>query len=282
MTALENPPFPGGCPGPAVATTVAGAASRRLKDVIDGPVRGATVRAAFPSAVYLDTGSGVVAVVARDGLRLPISVLVTATSNRSPFAAVRAGDPATVGGGRLCARELEVTVGRWWNPPRPPALVRPEHLPARAARLARLLSARRRTLCYPVAMRLNRLGGALRGRHNTEDAPAALVGLGEGLTPAGDDVLAGVLLALRHLGRPECADLLWASISDEVPRRTTALSAALLAAAAAGDALPQVVDLLAALAGHRPVEPALDRLLAVGSTSGSDIAHGLLAGATGP
>jgi hypothetical protein len=265
-----------------VHSVLGGAASRRLKDIIDGPVRTAMVRAAFPTAVYLDTGKGVVAVVARDGLRLPISVIVAATSSRAPFAGASPGDPATVGAGRIRTKNLEVTVGRWWTPPRPPALVRPEHLPARAARLARILQARRRTLADPVASRLCRLGSALRARRPFDTDPAALVGLGEGLTPAGDDVLVGVLLALRHLGRPGCAAHLWASIADQVPRRTTALSATLLAAAAAGDAAPQVIEVLSALAGHRALEPALDRLLAVGATSGSGIAHGLLAGATGP
>lgn len=277
--------MPAVCPAdrePPTATSLGGAASHRLRAVVDGPPRSAMVRAAFPSAVYLDTGKGVVAVVAVDGLRLPISVIVAATSSTAPFAGVRPGDPATVGGGRVCAGDLEVTIGRWWTPQHPPALVRPEHLPARAARLARILQARRRVLSDAVAGRLGRLSCQLRARRPVGVAPASLIGLGEGLTPAGDDVLAGVLLALRYLGRPACATDLWASIAEQVPRRTTALSATLLATAAEGEALPQVIELLAALAGHRPLEPALDRLLAVGSTSGSDIAHGLLAGATGP
>lgn len=284
MTAVETSTSaaPSAEPGVPTATAIGGAASRRLKGIVDGPVRSAMIRAAFPSAVYLDTGKGVVAVVAIDGLRLPISVVVAATSSTGPFAGVLPGDPATVGGGRVSAGDLEVTIGRWWTPQRPPALVRPEHLPARAARLARILQARRRVLSDAVAGGLSRLGSSLRARRQVGADPAALVGLGEGLTPSGDDVLVGVLLALRYLGRPECADEIWASIAEHVPRRTTALSATLLASAAEGDAAPQVIELLAALAGHRPLEPALDRLLAVGSTSGAGIAHGLLAGATGP
>lgn len=267
---------------PGAPTVIGGAASRRLKGIVGGGVRMAMVRAAFPSAVYLDTGKGVVAVVAIDGLRLPISVVVAATSSTGPFAGVFPGDPATVGAGQICTGNLTVTVGRWWTPLRPPALVRPEHLPARAARLARILQSRRRVLSDEMESRLGILSSALRARQQLGDAPASLVGLGDGLTPAGDDVLAGILLALRHLGRPACAGRLWASIAESVPRRTTALSATLLASAAEGDSVPQVIDLLAALAGHRPLEPVLDRLLAVGSTSGADIAHGLLAGATGP
>jgi len=247
-----------------------GAASRRLEQLLTGPLRPAQVRAVFPSAVYLDTGDAVVALVTRDAVRLPIAVVLPATVADRPFAGVTVGAPATVGGGYA----FDVAVHRWWTPRRPPALVRPEHLPQRASRLARALLARRRFLSPEVASGLARL---------TQDAGAdralALVGLGAGLTPAGDDVLGGVLLATRHLGRPSTADRLWAVLAPSVRERTTALSAALLAAAADGDAVGPAVGVLAALAGHAALEPALDRLLAVGASSGSDLAHGLLAGA---
>jgi hypothetical protein len=58
--------------------------------------------------------------------------------------------------------------------------------------------------------------------------------------------------------------------------RTTTLSADLLRHAGAGRAAPPVLDLLDALAGSRPVAPALAGLLAVGSTSGHDTATGVL------
>lgn len=281
MAAVETPTVTVPVKG-AVRVALGGAASTRLTGIVDGPVRSAMVRAAFPTVVYLDTGKGVLALAAVDGLRLPISVVVATLSSSGPFSGITLGEAATVGGGGVRIGELDVRVGRWWAPPRPPALVRPEHLPDRAARLARILRARRRVLSGAVAAQLATIGDCLRVRQPVGTAAAALVGLGEGLTPAGDDVLAGVLLALRYLGRPSCADDLWASVAELVPRRSTALSATLLACAADGDAMPQVVELLAALAGHRPLEPALDRLLAVGSTSGAGLAHGVLAGATGP
>ncbi|MGB9376163.1 MAG: DUF2877 domain-containing protein [Mycobacteriales bacterium] len=282
MTAVQIP-APAVPPADARPPLALGAAtSQRLGEIVNGPVRTALVRAAFPSAVYLDSGRGMLAVVSVDGLRLPISMVVPASSATAPFSEVSAGDGATVGAGRVRAGGLELSVARWWAPLRPPALVRPEHLPARAARLARILQARRRTLSDAVGARLAGVASSVRSRRQFGAVPASLVGLGDGLTPAGDDVLAGLLLSLRYLGRPACADLLWAAIAESVPRRTTALSGALLSCAAAGDTVPQVIHVLSALAGHRPLEPALDRLLAIGSTSGSAIAHGLLAGATGP
>ncbi len=278
MTPLRNPQAP---PSQAVSggrDVVGGAASRRLEPLLTGPVRQAELRGVCPSALYVQTSGEVAAVVARDAVRLPISIVLAASTASLPFAGLSAGQFAWVGGGRVCAGDLEVRVGRWWNPRQAPALVRPEHLASRTARLARILRARRRSLSPAVAGRAGRLADALDGRHPVSTG-VDLIGLGEGLTPSGDDVLSGVLLALRHLGRPDCADRLWAAVAGEVRSRTTALSATLLAAAADGDAVPEAVDVLAGLAGHRPLEPAVDRLLAVGATSGSDVAHGLLVGA---
>jgi hypothetical protein len=220
----------------------------------------------------------VVSIVARDAVRLPIAVVVAAPASARPFDGLTNGQPAMIGDGRVTAGNVRISVGCWWTPQRAPGLVRPEHLPARAARLARALQARRRPLAPVIADRLGRLTRARVCGDHPEAGARSLVGFGGGLTPTGDDILAGILLALRQLGRPASADRLWASICDIVPKRTTALSGTLLAAAAAGDAIPSAVAVLAALSGHRPVEPAVDRLVAVGANSGADLAHGLLAG----
>lgn len=92
-------------------------------------------------------------------------------------------------------------------------------------------------------------------------AAARLAGLGPGLTPAGDDMLTGVLFALWvwYPSRP----IMTAVIAHAVPRTTT-LSAAFLHAAADGEAAEPWHDLVA---GH---PDAVRRLLAVGHTSGRD------------
>jgi hypothetical protein len=102
-------------------------------------------------------------------------------------------------------------------------------------------------------------------------APESVVGLGPGLTPSGDDVLAGYLLACRAFGAPV------PSLPDL--GRTTALSGALLRYAERGVCIPQLAAVLAALGGDSPVEDALDALLAVGATSGAALAAGVLRGA---
>ena len=109
-------------------------------------------------------------------------------------------------------------------------------------------------------------------------AVARLVGRGAGLTPSGDDALAGALLVAHALGTGT-------ALAEAVRARvgaTTAVSAALLAAAADGYAARPVVTLVdAAVAGDQAaVARALPAVLAIGHTSGADTVvgiHGALA-----
>jgi hypothetical protein len=62
----------------------------------------------------------------------------------------------------------------------------------------------------------------------------ALIGLGPGLTPSGDDLLGGALVALHLLDRPDLAEALWHGIGGALETGTNAISRAHLAAAARG------------------------------------------------
>jgi Protein of unknown function (DUF2877) len=122
--------------------------------------------------------------------------------------------------------------------------------------------------------------GDLRG------ATAELGGLGPGLTPAGDDVLAGILLAARARFGPALEPALLAAATS-VP--TTDLSGAFLHWAARGQHVASAHDLLnAAAQGDRSAASAAARTLAAfGSSSGLALACGLRIGlgllsATGP
>jgi hypothetical protein len=88
------------------------------------------------------------------------------------------------------------------------------------------------------------------------------LGRGTGLTPSGDDALAGALAVAAALGR--------------APRSptglTTALSRTLLDLAVAGYAPPALDDVLGA--GESDWRAALDRLLAVGASTGRAYACG--------
>ncbi|MCP9971657.1 DUF2877 domain-containing protein [Actinomadura madurae] len=112
------------------------------------------------------------------------------------------------------------------------------------------------------------------------------MGLGPGLTPSGDDILCGLLVALRLVGEAvrhggtavRLADWLGAAVTADAGTRTTALAATLLHCAAGGHAGAEVTAVLRCVAGHEPASAAVRRLLAVGHTSGADLAHGVLTG----
>jgi hypothetical protein len=109
----------------------------------------------------------------------------------------------------------------------------------------------------------------------------ALLGVGPGLTPAGDDVLTGLLLALQSVRDAPLAALpeLLTLIRERAPSRTTLYGASALHAACLGQAPEVVVGALAALF-HNPgaVAQGLEALTAIGATSGFDTLQGLSAG----
>jgi hypothetical protein len=146
-----------------------------------------------------------------------------------------------------------------------------------------------------VLRRASRLQAALRERaqgglgapseREAVDAAAALVGLGEGSTPAGDDYLVGVSHALRfvltdaaHAARVPHGDTLLRALGALGQGRTTRVSAAWLAAAARGEASAVWRDLLAALAaGHADrVARAGRAVRETGHTSGANSLRGFL------
>lgn len=61
-----------------------------------------------------------------------------------------------------------------------------------------------------------------------------LAGAGPGLTPSGDDLLAGVMLALHRLQHAELATVLWQQLAPMLAAKTNAISAAHLGQAAIG------------------------------------------------
>lgn len=118
---------------------------------------------------------------------------------------------------------------------------------------------------------------------------AALAGLGPGLTPAGDDWLAGWLIGLRvrEAVNPHAARLKVGEVAEVVVSaaagRTHALSMALLRAAGRGLVNARWQALLAALAGHAHpgLEAAAEGILTYGETSGSDMLAGFLSALPG-
>jgi Protein of unknown function (DUF2877) len=229
------------------------AASTLVHDVLTGPVRPATVVAEGPAAAYLDVAGDLVAVVAAGGVVLPCGVVLA--DGVRPRVAGR----VAVGGGAVWADgERAVVVRRWFDP-----RVRVRAVDPRA--LARLEAVVAETPAPDPAVPAD------------ASDPAVLLGRGAGLTPSGDDLVAGWLAALRARGVAE-AEPLGAAVRRLAAGRTTRLSAALLAAADQGAVVPEAAAVLRAVAGAGDVERAARRLVALGHTSGWYLAAGLAQG----
>jgi hypothetical protein len=217
----------------------------RLLAAADGPRQ---VLHASSSAIYVDLDGWCLGLVSATATRVPcalwstlpdLTVLTGLTqSGRDPHVEVRGG--TLVVGGR------ETRIGRLVDVTAPA----PRHVdPAGAP--------------HPVTSGLGLPGD---GRLTTTHLDG-LLGRGPGLTPLGDDVLAGWLATRAAAGRPDPV------LASAVRRRlgvTTLLSATLLDCALRGEVLPQLADWLAG-----PTTATTDALLAVGATSGA----GLLTGA---
>jgi len=103
-----------------------------------------------------------------------------------------------------------------------------------------------------------------------------LLGLGPGLTPSGDDLLGGAMIALRAVGRTDLCAAIWDAIAVPAMSLTNDISRAHLAAAAGGAGCAALHETLNAVMTGR-VERIADgvrRLAAVGHTSGFDALAG--------
>jgi hypothetical protein len=270
------------------ATPVPASASTGVAELLRGPVRPARVLMTMPAAVYLsvstDRGGDVVGILTSDAARLPLGCVLFRASNGRPLVALPPGAPAEVGGGRIVVGDLAVSAAAWWDPhPRLPS-PRPALLPEGVRQLRNALYGEG---VPHSAFTLPGLptgpGGplaALRGAVRRADLDAALrtavrlVGLGPGLTPAGDDVMAGTVAGLVLLGHPS-AQRFAAGVYALAGGRTTELSRALLRHAACGRVSAEYAAVLHGLVGERPLGRAIDGLLATGSTSGRAMALGL-------
>ena len=197
-------------------------------------------------------------------------------------------DGAWVGNGRVLACGMDVQVRRWWDPSPVVGPLSRGRLEHGVASLARVYSANE----YRPGLDGHDAPAALAARCAAGDLASAveiaesLVGLGPGLTPSGDSMISGLLLALRLLGGATAggtkavwlADWLGAAVTCYAAQRTTALAATLLHCAARGQAAEEVSAVLRAFAGQKPVEPAARRLLTAGRAAGAELAWGLIAG----
>jgi hypothetical protein len=135
--------------------------------------------------------------------------------------------------------------------------------------------------------RIVRLEQAFRSKEKKalKDAVSELIGLGPGLTPSSDDMLAGLVLLCalyaKNRGCSQRASRLITRVTAEVARgKTTLLSEEYLREAALGRGNEPVMRLCAALltGGRESVERETKRVLTIGETSGTDTVLGIVLG----
>ena len=289
-----------------VRTQVIAAAARAALPLLNGPVHEGAVLGAFTRAVIVSVptpdGPRVLSLLARNAAGVPNGLRVTG-ADAWILAQQTPGDAVFVGAGRILLGGAEVLVVRSW-----PCRVRQLTLaPQGIDAISDMILSRAASQEAGVPVQLVAgLESALHSALESAVDPAAgsagmadplrtavrrLVGRGLGLTPGGDDVIAGALCGLHATGATAGARLLAAAALEnvaleKVTERTALLSADLLRLAAQGDTCLEVLGVLRAAHGSRDVllpntfvlSVAIDRLLRVGHTSGADLATGLAIG----
>jgi hypothetical protein len=288
LPAIHSPRSSAENGAPGNRASVPAQASTGVAELLRGPVRSARVLLSAPTAVYLTVqtpqGPDVVGVLTSDAARLPLGCVLFRPSNGRPLVSVPSGAPARVGGGRLVVGDLSVSAASWWDPRPKLPTARPALLPEGVRQLrAALYGEGVPHSAFALPGLPSGPSGplaALRGAVRRADLDAALrtatrlIGLGPGLTPAGDDVLAGTTAGLVLLGHP-AAERFGAGVTSLAAGRTTELSRALLRHAAAGRVSGEFAAVLRGLVGDGALAPAIHALLATGSTSGRALALGL-------
>jgi hypothetical protein len=254
------------------AAAVPATGSVRVLHALAGPRRRVALVGAFPTSLLLSVGRGeVVAVLTSDAVRLPVGLVVPWSSRTLPLTDL--GPEVWVGASSVWAGDRPIRLTTPVSVQAPTGLVPGREATERARRLLRDHEG------------IGEVDAALARRPSQDSAGRGptgwvhrLVGAGPGLTPAGDDVLAGYLVAGWAFGRD--VDAVRAAVVAAAPARTTDFSAGLLRCAAEGESIPQVDALLTALASSHwedgRLDTALAGLLRVGHTSGAAMATGVL------
>lgn len=263
---------------PAEQAPLPAAAPSAVATIVAGPERPASILFRSARALYLQVEHGpVIAVLTRDALRLPCGLILGTTSRQTPLDS--AGGPATVGGGRVRVGGLVAEVVRHLADSRPRS---PVTVAAPALEQLRERLAAHGWSEHPRALLDELAQGCANDR-----VVRSLVGAGTGLTPSGDDVLAGHLVmcvALGVLSVPNDPSSPVGALATAVRRaartRTTALSRTLLDHACLGESVPEITRLIRALArpsvvDDRGLDVTIEAVLAIGHTSGVALATGV-------
>lgn len=255
----------------------------------------AKIVAVFERCFYIEAGGAFCCIGMESIGNGPLNAIFAHNSDANVFACIEAGTTLTIVDGRAHAPQLEIdtSAARLWLPPEWP------HHSNRTA-LRSTLTCIRTIICRDAPRQglsrlavapaanidasdpLHRIGAAHLARlaawldAPVQDAPVDLLGLGPGLTPSGDDVLCGALIALHAVGQSATAAKLADAVRVATGDRTSPLSAAFLDAAADGMGSEALHTLIAAvLSGDSDAISDLASILGrIGHTSGWDAMAG--------
>lgn len=249
------------------------------------------VHSVFEHACNIALGTGLVTIASAATGDGPTLLRLAGGAQPDLRSCFGVGEAATCERGRLRTARVDADLAgaaRWWPAPTGallPAARIQAHLDHARAGLAQPRPGRTSVLDGPGAPVLAALGAALLALDVDAARCAAerLVGWGEGLTPAGDDALIGVLAGLDALRpgdtrRRAFRETLGAHVG-RLSAFTTPIAAHGLRLAADGHfnaALLDVRDALLTEADAGRVAAALRRALNVGASSGADALSGLL------
>src|SRR5690625_245627 len=243
--------------------------------MVHGEPQRLTVLLRTSAAVYLGTADGDPRLVLVDdgGIAVPDCAMLPAGLRWRDLltAQDRTGAPILVGAGEVrCGpravpvrADLDLTV-----PTIQPAVAEQGLVHLRTA----LATAIRRRSAWPVVHHQWSTGAASPEALATD--ARRLIGRGPGVTPTGDDILAGAILAHVALGTPGIAAAA-TGIVDLARGRTTAASIVSLRGAAGARAATPLRDLLRAIGEQGDPTASLGRVLRLGHTSGADLLRGL-------
>lgn len=249
-------------------TRIPAAAPAWVRSVVAGPDRAARVVHRGADAVYLDVDGSCLGVLSAAATTVPCAVATT-----EPYlpAELREQAMAWVGEGRVALGSVDVVVARTVDAGVPTLDV--AHAATAEARLRDAVGdgvAHVRAELPERALDLLAVGDPA--------AVAPLLGRGSGLTPVGDDVLAGWVATAVASDPHRAGSPVALEVATRARSATTLLSATLLDCARRGDVLPQFRTLLLDLADPHGdgVATSASALLRVGHTSGAGMVLGTL------
>jgi hypothetical protein len=255
---------------------------------------GGRVLAVLHNALYVGGNNWILGIVGEDAPDGPISVrvhhlpqLLTSVEGRDGASVEVTLQGISIGN----VVRIDWGNAEQWQPPFPSLLRAMETTNPAASRLAALLSGTRisadnsNPLFKHISSALTAFALTAQQCDSTGAAQAlvALLGLGPGLTPTGDDIVAGLLACLVWRARlaelpASFVECLTDVIEAEAPERTNRVSACLLHYACRGILYAPAMDLGSALLAGKvdQVDAPARSLLKIGATTGSDLVVGLL------